>query len=322
VLGNHDITLDHEFYEEHWQYFHNQQKQSSEDCLALVQNSPRITYLSHSSATIKLSSHRGPHTHFTVFGSPYSPSHGLWAFGYKPSSALKLWAEIPLNTDIVITHTPPASHCDKSVTKHGRAGCEELRRQLWRVRPVLHVCGHLHEGRGVEKVRWKSDAPSRAPFMEEGIEYWHDPGAGNGNKKQSIVDLTGRGRDSFASVPVAQNSGRVGQPTFLGLGKGTLPTSTQIDAMATMDSKKAAFKANLNHSAKNTIHSLAERSADDQPGDYDEIMLEPRVETGDARLDRAETCIVNAAIMANNWGGPKRFNKPIVVDIDLPVWEE
>jgi hypothetical protein len=51
-------------------------------------------------------------------------------------------------------------------------------------------------------------------------------------------------------------------------------------------------------------------------------LLEPTVSQGETRQDRAETCIVNAAIMANNWGGPKRFNKPIVVDIDLPVWEE
>jgi len=42
-----------------------------------------------------------------------------------------------------------------------------------------------------------------------------------------------------------------------------------------------------------------------------------------ARLEVGnETCIINAAIMANSWGGPKRFNKPIVVDIELPVWDD
>jgi hypothetical protein len=39
-----------------------------------------------------------------------------------------------------------------------------------------------------------------------------------------------------------------------------------------------------------------------------------------SRVDRSMTCVVNAAIMQNSWGGPKRLNKPIVVDIDLPVW--
>lgn len=36
---------------------------------------------------------------------------------------------------------------------------------------------------------------------------------------------------------------------------------------------------------------------------------------------REETCIVNAAIMATSWPhrGGKRFNMPIVVDLELPV---
>lgn len=39
-------------------------------------------------------------------------------------------------------------------------------------------------------------------------------------------------------------------------------------------------------------------------------------------LAREETCIVNAAIMKSRYPhkGGKEFNKPIVVDIDLPVW--
>ena len=41
------------------------------------------------------------------------------------------------------------------------------------------------------------------------------------------------------------------------------------------------------------------------------------------RLGRRETCIVNAAIMASSWPyrseNKRRYNKAIVVDIDLPV---
>lgn len=41
------------------------------------------------------------------------------------------------------------------------------------------------------------------------------------------------------------------------------------------------------------------------------------------RRERKETCIVNAAVKANSHGlGMKRFNKPIVVDVELPVWTE
>lgn len=44
------------------------------------------------------------------------------------------------------------------------------------------------------------------------------------------------------------------------------------------------------------------------------------------RMGRKETCVINAAIMASSWphkdSGGKKYNKPIVVDIDLPVWAD
>jgi hypothetical protein len=42
------------------------------------------------------------------------------------------------------------------------------------------------------------------------------------------------------------------------------------------------------------------------------------------RSNRRETCIINAAILATSWphGGGKRFNAPIVVDVELPTWRE
>lgn len=41
------------------------------------------------------------------------------------------------------------------------------------------------------------------------------------------------------------------------------------------------------------------------------------------RMGRQETCVINAAIMASSWphksSGGKKYNKPIVVDVELPV---
>jgi len=65
-----------------------------------------------------------------------------------------------------------------------------LRAALWRVKPLLHICGHCHEGRGAEVVRW-SDIPNEI----ESVRKWKDPG--QGNKKQSLLDLTGA-RGGFA----------------------------------------------------------------------------------------------------------------------------
>lgn len=41
-------------------------------------------------------------------------------------------------------------------------------------------------------------------------------------------------------------------------------------------------------------------------------------------LGEGETCVVNAAIMKSSFPhvGGKQFHKPIVVDVNLPVWGE
>ncbi|KAJ5010149.1 putative rhamnogalacturonate lyase C [Colletotrichum sp. SAR 10_99] len=124
IAGNHDLTLDAPFYALHGPHFHNQAPQSPSDCLALLTSSPSITYLNHASARITLTSPSGPRTSFSVFGSPYSPRNGLWAFSYDtpPQSQTTLtaadlstlWDDIPLDADIVVTHTPPRTHRDES----------------------------------------------------------------------------------------------------------------------------------------------------------------------------------------------------------------
>ena len=44
------------------------------------------------------------------------------------------------------------------------------------------------------------------------------------------------------------------------------------------------------------------------------------------RRGRKETCVINAAIMASSWPyklkSDRRYNKAIIVDIDLPVWQD
>ena len=131
----------------------------------------------------------GPKTTFKVFGSPYSLAHGAWAFGYPPEAARAIWRQVPLDTDVLITHTPPHGHCDDSGA-HGRAGCETLRKILWCVRPRLAICGHIHEGRGAQRVSWDL-APSSVGYGGVTSRTWVDPG--QGNKKQSVIDLSRKG---------------------------------------------------------------------------------------------------------------------------------
>ncbi|KAI8995259.1 Metallo-dependent phosphatase-like protein [Trametes punicea] len=113
---------------------------------ALFAAFPTLTYLQESSVTLTI---RG--RPLLVYGSPLTPKHGSWAFQYpRPSPEHANWAQIPLNTDILVTHGPPAHHCDAG------HGCAALLAALWRVRPRLHVFGHIHVARGVEHVGWTS----------------------------------------------------------------------------------------------------------------------------------------------------------------------
>ncbi|KAK7468301.1 hypothetical protein VKT23_002815 [Stygiomarasmius scandens] len=122
---------------------------------------PDLIYLQETSTEVTI---RG--RTLRIYGSPYTPKHGSWAFQYprihapwyslteKPSSEYEsttIWSRIPSLTDVLITHGPPLAHLDLD-----KSGCYALLAALWRVRPKLHVFGHIHAARGVESVQWDS----------------------------------------------------------------------------------------------------------------------------------------------------------------------
>ena len=334
--GNHDITLDAAFYQQHGLVFHNQNPQNSDECIRLLRDSPSITYLNHESKEVKLTRPDGPRTCFKVFGSPYSPARGLWAFSYLPGEASSRWKNIPLDTDVVVTHTPPRFHCDES-KDHGAAGCDILRHVLWQVRPQLAICGHVHEGRGVQRVLWGSTSPT---VKCEGIStgHWTDPGAGN--KKQSYVDLSIRGGEpingqdrpdeTVNDMQIDADSGsrwrsssqcREDAPTYTTNGREARRSTF---SWTTSPLPEAADKPYGDIGPEAPLELAGTESATHvQGGLLNSGHDGPKVPTG--TLGRRETCVINAAIMASSWphqgGGGKRYNKPIVVDIDLPVWE-
>ena len=282
-IGNHDITLDREFYAAHGQSFHNQYPQDSNACLDLIKSYQGITFLNHESTTICLTSEGRPQTTFRVFGSPYSLQKGSWAFQYPEHRGGGLWSQLPQDTDIVITHTPPKSHCDQA--EKGASGCEALRQALWRIKPSLAVCGHVHEGRGVERVLWDlSSSPSDCGELES--VKWQDPG--QGNKKQSMIDLSAK-----SSCPL----------------------------------RNSRHKSNLQPARAGVDPSGVECAASlpDRGGSNPTISFDDEMHDASERICRTEeSCIVNAAIMASSWPYKKglRYNKPIVVNLDLPVTDQ
>ncbi len=86
-----------------------------------------------------------------IWGSPISPWFFDWAFNQKRGEDIKkFWDKIPENTDILITHGPPMNILD-CTTKGQYVGCEELLPAVERIKPKIHLFGHIHEAFGEYK---------------------------------------------------------------------------------------------------------------------------------------------------------------------------
>jgi Icc-related predicted phosphoesterase len=81
-------------------------------------------------------------------GSPWQPWFLDWAFNLPRGPELAaIWKKIPDDTDVLITHTPPYGILDRLISgKH--AECADLVHALARVKPKVHVFGHIHEAYG------------------------------------------------------------------------------------------------------------------------------------------------------------------------------
>lgn len=88
------------------------------------------------------------------YGAPWQPWFYDWAFNLQRGAEIKKkWDLIPNDTDVLITHGPPKFTVEKldwTNYSQGHFGCEELSRAVARVRPLVHVFGHFHGGRGHE----------------------------------------------------------------------------------------------------------------------------------------------------------------------------
>lgn len=83
-----------------------------------------------------------------IYGSPWQPEFLSWAFNLPRGEALReVWSQIPTGIDVLVTHGPPWGILDRTVSGD-LVGCEELLAAVARVRPRLHLFGHIHEGAG------------------------------------------------------------------------------------------------------------------------------------------------------------------------------
>jgi len=83
-----------------------------------------------------------------IWGSPITPSFHRnygWAWNRDRGDEIRqVWEQIPFGTDILLTHGP--AYC-KHDYNHQQAyvGCEDLLWHIKRVKPKIHLFGHIHE---------------------------------------------------------------------------------------------------------------------------------------------------------------------------------
>ncbi len=102
---------------------------------------PGIVYLEDSMAVIE---------GLRIYGSPWTPRFLDWAFNKDRGHPLRrIYNRIPRGIDILVTHGPPLGILDQNY--HGEhVGSAELKDVVWRVKPKLHVFGHIHQSPGTK----------------------------------------------------------------------------------------------------------------------------------------------------------------------------
>ena len=231
-----------------------------------------------------------------------------------------MWEQVPLDTDVVVTHTPPKFHRDES-GKHGASGCEQLRQALWRVRPRLSVCGHIHEGYGVEIVTWDLSS-ANVKFKESHVERCEEPPPLS--RKQFVVDLSKKRR--FHALLNDGSVGSMTEPCTTAMQPETRHT-TPIQGFLPDVPSPAQSPFPDAHKAQCPISNapIAVKATAESHGTYGQggppssCRVDQEAICG--RRGRQETCVVNAAYTATNWPhkGGKKFNRPIVLDMEIPL---
>jgi hypothetical protein len=94
-----------------------------------------------------------------IWGSPVSPSFGYgWGFNKDRGHDInEVWSKIPMDTDIVITHSPIYGYNDRAQNTNQNVGCSDLYHRLHEVKPHLHFAGHIHEGHGWGTIPYKDE---------------------------------------------------------------------------------------------------------------------------------------------------------------------
>lgn len=96
-----------------------------------------------------------------IFGSPYTPTFGDWAFMKDRSKISRIWEKIPEGMDIICVHGPCKGILDLSYNRQNQlefCGDSALGKRIKVLQPKLFLSGHIHNfedivNTGVRKIQ-------------------------------------------------------------------------------------------------------------------------------------------------------------------------
>ena len=87
----------------------------------------------------------------TFYGAPWCPDLSGFAYYASTPELIEKWRQIPSGIDVLITHTPAFGVLDLPTGGTMHLGCPYLRQELERIRPRMHVFGHVHASHGLHE---------------------------------------------------------------------------------------------------------------------------------------------------------------------------
>jgi Icc-related predicted phosphoesterase len=94
-----------------------------------------------------------------IYGLPWQPYNGGWAFNLYEFDLAEKYAKIPHDTHIIVSHGPPHGYGDKVPRKltddnetqwpePAHSGSPSFTKRIQEIKPKLVVFGHIHQGFG------------------------------------------------------------------------------------------------------------------------------------------------------------------------------
>jgi Icc-related predicted phosphoesterase len=121
------------------------------DFCGQLQNRPSSEFAGRTRLTIDAVAEVGG---LSIWCSPWSNPFMKWAFMKPPDELSRIYASVPDDIDVIVSHQPPYGYGDMLLASGPGAeslhiGSRELVACIDRVRPRAVVCGHIHSGHGV-----------------------------------------------------------------------------------------------------------------------------------------------------------------------------